>query len=570
MDANSAGISFIVIVTLNLILAPASFADNLQILKKEFLKGYKYTQERSPKQDKALRHFRKVRDLDVAMRDYILFYLGRALRDQKECEEARQAFRELAENYPESRWVPLAALQANAAEDCPPLALQPLSEERWGCEEVPSPVEKADCFFRSKSYRKAKELYKTLSRQDRGRGGQGIFYLTRLSQAAARSQDFDTAIRANETIRSRYPDIEAAREAHRKTAFLYQDAGDYRRAIPVLRELLEKGRTPQERRLYQERIGWCHFRLEQYAEAVDSFDAALRENEAPFSLYWKGRSLERMGEKDRAHELFHNLTDIYRGSYYGVRALERLYGQAPPPSVLREWWNPSHLRWEKETESVEESPALQRIYELASLGLFHDAEIEVRRVRGRLRIPLPPDPKKIKKGREGFFFEARHLEAEHPDYMIPYADFTFSGIHKTAVDPFLLYAMMRQESRFRDSVVSPAGAVGILQIMPGTGRRLAKEAGWSDYQPDWLYDPVTNIELAVKYIKKLSDLFDGKWYAIAASYNAGEHVVKEWVAQRKGLPEEEFIEEIPYSETRDYVKKVYTNWRAYRFIYGAD
>ena len=215
-------------------------------------------------------------------------------------------------------------------------------------------------------------------------------------------------------------------------------------------------------------------------------------------------------------------------------------------------------------------PALQRIYELASLGLFHDAEIEVRRVRGRLRIPLPPDPKKIKKGREGFFFEARHLEAEHPDYMIPYADFTFSGIHKTAVDPFLLYAMMRQESRFRDSVVSPAGAVGILQIMPGTGRRLAKEAGWSDYQPDWLYDPVTNIELAVKYIKKLSDLFDGKWYAIAASYNAGEHVVKEWVAQRKGLPEEEFIEEIPYSETRDYVKKVYTNWRAYRFIYGAD
>lgn len=138
------------------------------------------------------------------------------------------------------------------------------------------------------------------------------------------------------------------------------------------------------------------------------------------------------------------------------------------------------------------------------------------------------------------------------------------------IDPFLLYGMMRQESRFRESVVSPAGAVGLMQIMPGTGRKLARDAAWDDYDTTWLYDPVTNIELAVLYVRQLAGLFDGRWYAIAASYNAGEAVVREWVNLRKGLSEEEFIEEIPYQETRNYVKKVYANWKAYRFIYGAD
>jgi soluble lytic murein transglycosylase len=564
----------VVFIVLFIILSPVHSSDNpLPALKKNFLKGYKYTQE--GRHDRAVAHLLKIRQLDVAMRDYILFYLGKGLLNRQACHEAREVFRELVQGYPESRWIPWAEPQVQSAEPCPPLILEVQEAERTDCGEVLEEVDRADCLFRQRQYPKAKELYRRLVEGREGAKGQGIFNLTRLSQAASRSQDFETALWANFALRSRYPKTETAREAHRKIAFLHQDAGDYRKAILVLKELVEEARSAAERRHYQERIGWCHFRLEGYREAIAAFDAALREIESPFSLYWKGRSLERLGRKGEGEEFFRQLADIYRGGYYGIRALESLYGRGSPPSrILKEWWLPAGpgLRWEKELASLGESSDLERIWELASLGLFQDAEIEIRRSRSRLGIPLPSDPKKIRKRGGEFLIEMRSLREENPDYRMPFADFLVSQIQasKAEIDPYLLYAMMRQESRFREAAVSPAGAVGILQIMPGTGRRLAREAGWAEYQPSWLYDPVTNIELAVNYVRKLSGLFGGRWHLIAASYNAGEHVVKAWAEQRKGLPEDEFIEEIPYQETKDYVKKVYANWKAYRFIYGAD
>lgn len=547
------------------LIAPAGAfpSEAASLLKAHFLKGYRYGLQGS--HERALSHLSVIRDLDAGMRDYVLFYLGRELMESGRCGEAASVFQELTEKYPDSRWSSSEAGALRQNEKCPSPVPAVRPPQGSDCSDIPSPAEKADCYFARKQYGQAKEIYRRLGL------GLGSAHLTRLSQSAARSQDFETALWANRALRERYPGTAIAREAHRKIAFLHQDSGNYKEAIPVLQDLASTARHPHERRPYLERIAWCHFRLGNYPEAVGGFDAALSEGETPFSLYWKGRSLERMEKKGEGKDLFRSVAEIYPGSYYGLRALERLFRS---PLSLNDWWPqvPGGLRWRRTVESAEDSPELLRIQELTWLGLFADAEIEIRRLRARSGLPLPSDSKKLKRKGDKFIHERRLVEVESQDYLLPHADSLFAGMKRSqsGLDPFLLYGMMRQESRFRESVVSPAGAVGLLQIMPGTAQKLARESGWGAYQNGWLYDPVTNIELAVRYLRKLSGLFEGKWYAVAASYNAGEGVVSEWLRRKPGLPEEEFIEEIPYQETREYVKKVYTNWKAYRFIYGVD
>jgi soluble lytic murein transglycosylase len=536
------------------------------------LKGYKLTRSPGPaKADKIIPDLEKVRNVDAAIRDYVLYTLGWAYRQRRQCGEARQAFAELAENYPDSRWFALAEAYVRSPEDCPALEVPDAFPPAEDCVGMADDRGRADCWFAAREYPKAKAIYQRLPPDAE--------VLAQLSKAAARSQDFPTAIRANEDLRRLFPKSREGQEALRRIAFLHQDSGDYASAIRTLKDLAARAKARSEKRTYLERMGWCHFRLEQYGAAVDRFDEALALEETPRSLYWKGRSLERLGRNDEAEEALHLAVQVYGGQYYGIRAAERLGsrlhgGKVSVAATLASWWNslPGGVAWERWESTVESSRDLERVHELLSLGLAEDASVETRRARVRLGLRLPPDPKKIRRaGDGGFAFEIRGPRAEDPDYRIPYADHLFGEFKKAAVaglDPYLLFAMMRQESRFRADIVSPAGAIGLLQIMPATGRRLAGDAGWDEYRSEWLYDPLTNIDLSVRYVEKLARTFEGRWYLVAASYNAGERVVGEWLKQRKGLPEEEFIEEIPYQETRDYVMKVYANWKAYRAIYG--
>jgi len=375
--------------------------------------------------------------------------------------------------------------------------------EKFDCGDLSSLSRQAECYFKSRQYLQAKEIYRQLVRK-KSRRKNDIKNLIYLSQAAARSQDFETAIEANRTLILRYPRTSAATEALRKIAFLEQDSGNYGEAILLLKRLLKMVRSPHEQRALWEKIGWCYFRLGRYQEALESFDEGLAKAETPYLLYWKAKSLEHLeSQRFQAQEIFKNLVEIYPATYYGFRSLQNLRrkkGKKFSRNILKQWWS------------------------------------------------------------------------DHDDYQIPYAHFLLSEIRKQKayLDPFLLYGMMRQESHYRENIVSPAGAMGLLQIMPGTGCRLADEAGWNSFYVSWLQDPLTNIELSIRYVKKLEHIFPHQWYATVASYNAGEKVVAEWIKAREGLSEEEFIEEIPYGETRDYVKKVYTNWKAYQTIYGKD
>jgi soluble lytic murein transglycosylase len=138
-----------------------------------------------------------------------------------------------------------------------------------------------------------------------------------------------------------------------------------------------------------------------------------------------------------------------------------------------------------------------------------------------------------------------------------------SGIRE--VDPFLVSSVIRQESIFNPSIVSPAGAVGLMQIMPYTGKEIAKWLNES-YAIDSLYQPTTNIRWGTRYLRELLDQFDGNLVLVLGGYNGGPHNAKRWYEKNKDEDFDLFVEDIEFSETRTYVKKVLSNYWTYRML----
>ncbi len=134
------------------------------------------------------------------------------------------------------------------------------------------------------------------------------------------------------------------------------------------------------------------------------------------------------------------------------------------------------------------------------------------------------------------------------------------------IDAALVAAVMREESRYQADAVSVTGALGLLQIMPDTGERLARELGMDDFTPTRLLEPSPNLRLGSYYLDRLARRFDGKLPPVIASYNAGPGAVSEWLAEEP-RPDDEWIEAIPYAETRTYVKRVLRSLHAYRVLY---
>ena len=155
------------------------------------------------------------------------------------------------------------------------------------------------------------------------------------------------------------------------------------------------------------------------------------------------------------------------------------------------------------------------------------------------------------------------VPAERLDFPPAYAHDVFVAARKEDLDPFLLWAIMRQESVYQRLARSRAGAIGLLQLLPSTASALEG----STVTEEALTDPAMNVRLGARYLKSLLREFKDPRAAMAA-YNAGEDVVRRWIQERP-VVDDLWVELIPYRETREYVKQVYTIWRRYESLYGA-
>jgi soluble lytic murein transglycosylase len=433
---------------------------------------------------------------------------------------------------------------------------------------------RAHCLFRLRRYPEAEAAF----------GARGSDPEARLWQARARARagDEEGAIAALEAL---------GRESHGATSAWARE----------LAGLLHAGRDEQDaaRALFASvaadpaasesvagealwRLAWTAYTEGDRGEARRRFQAlAARQHdplEALAARYWAARSLG-PDEAARAHAELAAIAREFPFTYYGWRAAGQATpgahaaaDPAAPPSVSagRAALDDADLLAARilvaagATDSArDELAALDAraagLADRLAVGRLHAAagdwagaqQLVVAAYADRLaRGPVP--------GQEALWrlaWPAAYPDALH-DALPPDA----------RVDRALVAAVMREESGFRSDAVSVTGALGLLQVMPATGARLAHDAGLGGFTPAALLDPRTNLRLGGLYLDRLSRRFDGALAPLVASYNAGPEAVGSWLGKSAGA-EDEWVESIPYAETRGYVKRVLRSRYAYETLY---
>ncbi len=152
-------------------------------------------------------------------------------------------------------------------------------------------------------------------------------------------------------------------------------------------------------------------------------------------------------------------------------------------------------------------------------------------------------------------------------YPLPYREtiYHYSQVHR--LDPLLIAAVIRTESNFQANARSPKGAIGLMQIMPNTGRWIAEQLGEEDFEPGLLLDPEMNIEMGSWYLASLYDQFEGDPILVLAAYNGGRGNITEWLDNAQWTGEAHTLDQIPFPETRQYVRKVLATYRIYHLLY---
>lgn len=158
------------------------------------------------------------------------------------------------------------------------------------------------------------------------------------------------------------------------------------------------------------------------------------------------------------------------------------------------------------------------------------------------------------------FWEKAYPKA-HQVFVTEYA-------RKFGIPPEMVWAIMRAESSYKKDAISPVGALGLMQVMPKTGTKISELMGDKNFEPRSLLEPQSAVKVGAKYLSRMFKVFEGNRALVAASYNAGPHRVLSWLSRFGTLDEDEFIEHIPFVETRNYVKKVMANYQVYAHLYS--
>ena len=318
-------------------------------------------------------------------------------------------------------------------------------------------------------------------------------------------------------------------------------------------------------------IGWCRYLAGEYAIAAESFRALLKDEVIrEKALYWLARALEHIPGTD-ADAPYRALLDEYPAGFYAV-----WYRAQKGVQDLREPLNQRNALNELPLITGFDKPRL-----LASLGMVEESRTEMAAARKKAgdKKSLFPGLARIYLEMQDYssaialFLQNRPVKWDKASlplwsagYPLAYSDLVFRETAANGLSEGLIYSLIRAESGFSPEIKSPAGAIGLMQLMPATAKATAREKG--AFNPQQLTLPEYNIKLGTRHFRDLLKDFDGDVIYSIAAYNAGAAAVNRWRKNTKGLKMDEFIESIPYQETRDYVKKVFASAATYRQLYG--
>lgn len=363
------------------------------------------------------------------------------------------------------------------------------------------------------------------------------------------------------------------------SAYIIDDRDE--QADLVFREMLERFPSGRHAERAAWKAGWFAYRRGHFDEAVRVFDRAAaafpRSDYRPSWLYWSGRAAEQIGDRAAALARWKLAATDYHNSYYGRLAVRRLAadpGGPVAPSVARQ------------SVAAPAIPNANLVALLIATGLNREAEHElqyaqrvwgdspqlqatlalVQRRQGRLR----PGINLMKRAYPQYLAAGgERLPREILEIIFPVEYWPLLRRHAEArgLDPYLVAALVAQESNFDRSIRSAANAIGLMQVLPSTGRAYARKLGIRPFSTIRLTEAETNVRIGTAILADAIKMFGGTHFALAA-YNAGNHRVAQWQRERAGLPPDEFIDDIPFPETQNYVKRVLGTAEDYRRLYG--
>ncbi len=434
---------------------------------------------------------------------------------------------------------------------------------------------RAQTLFRLRRYPEAARAFEKLPAQDET--------AIEIARAHARSGEVPRAIEELAAIGRRTRSRHSVRANF--LAGLLADEDEPVRARTFFEKTIARGGRTSYARAAVWRLGWSSFRAGEYADAIRYFKRLIGSDESLSSLrprYWHARALERSG-LDGAGEIYEWISSRFPFSYYGWRAGQRAPGGLPDANqavVAREVAKPLDSG-----TSVLSSASLARVAILIEAGMVDEANAELTRlfaIAGGLtdRLVLAQmyadtgdfhRAQKVVLSLYGDQLASRpalaDLDVWWHAWPAPYPEaFRQTAEKGIRVEPGLVYAVMREESGYRPKVLSVSGARGLLQIMPETGEVLARGQALHTFTPEDLFDPETNIHLGSAYLEQLLSRFSGKVSAAVASYNAGPEAVARWIESGPS-EDDEWVEAIPYDQTRTYVERVLRSLQVYRVLY---
>ncbi len=417
----------------------------------------------------------------------------------------------------------------------------------------------------------------------------GAHRLYLLMEIARSATDLSTQQDLVNQLRTRFPNSDWFAEALFSSANLYMLRRDYPTAVPYYAELARRFPNSKDADNAHWRAAWLSYRARNYPEAERLIDEQLTQyrdgKNIPAALYWRGRLyLDQQHDPATAAAYFTTLTRVYQHYYYAAIAQQRLESigsSVTPASVpMLDAMQPEQIP--QLTEDVPQNdPHLAKASLLANAGLNDYLAPEIHAAEGSDEWGSLAEAKLYASYGEAYramrslkraipFYTSAPIDELPLDYWrILFPQNYWPIIQREAaangLDPYMVASLIRQESEFNPRVISYANAYGLMQIEPSTGRDMARKTGMSSHlDPNALLDPEINIKLGCVYLKQTLDRYNGQQEYTFASYNAGESRVDDWKANNDYTGIDEWVESIPFTQTRDYVQALIRNEQIYR------
>jgi soluble lytic murein transglycosylase len=451
----------------------------------------------------------------------------------------------------------------------------------------------ADALHRGGRNREAKQELVSLAGGGAELNPQRLYILGEIDWA---SNDNEAFYRTVDDLRKFAPSSPWLEQALLSAANLHLVHHEYDQALDAYREMQQRFPNGSRASYAHWKAAWLTLRQGRNDDAKKAFEEQIAlypaGMETPAALYWRARLAEEDNQPAMARAFYEKLSQRYLNYYYaelGRQRLKKLPSAADPPEhyALLDRVPPLDSTGKV---TISDPPAddlhLQKAELLGNGGLVDFAVRELQAAASadggnwgpsetaKLYIETGQYDRAIevmKRSTPNYFaLDIPDLPRAYWEALFPKPYWTDLKRFATAngLDPYLVASLIRQESEFNPGAVSRANAVGLMQLLPKTGKLVARQEKLKRYSPSQLYTPAVNLQLGTRYFRGMVDKFGGSFEYALAAYNAGSDRVEDWLGQGKYRDPQEFVESIPFTETREYVQAILRNANVYKQLYG--